>query len=257
MAAIVSQSLVGTLAAKSFSRPDGFAEFSGLRATTQKVAAPSAIQPQRRRDLRARAATVVTPKYTTMKPLGDRVLVRMETAEEMTAGGILLPTAAQTKPQGGEVISVGEGRTIGDKKIPVDIQVGAKIVYSKFAGSEVQFNGKTHLLLKEDDMVGMLTTDDIKDLKPLNDRVLIKVLGADSKTAGGVLLTESAKEKPSIGEIVAVGPGSLGEDGSRKPIELKAGNTVLYSKFGGSEFKSADGTVYMVMRSSDVMAVLS
>ncbi|KAG0513289.1 hypothetical protein BDA96_10G088800 [Sorghum bicolor] len=153
------------------------------------------------RSLVVKAATVVTPKYTSLKPLGDRVLVKLGAAEEKTVGGILLPSTAQTKPQGGEVVAVGEGRTIGDKKVAVDIKTGAQVVYSKYAGTEVEFNDSKHLILKEDDVIGILETDDAKDMKPLNDRVLIKVAEAEEKTPGGLILTETAKEKPSIGTV--------------------------------------------------------
>jgi chaperonin GroES len=66
---------------------------------------------------------VVAWQYTSLKPLGDRVLVKLGAAEEKTVGGILLPSTAQSKPQGGEVVAVGEGRTIGDKKVEVSLQV--------------------------------------------------------------------------------------------------------------------------------------
>lgn len=204
-----------------------------------------------------RAATTVAPKFTTLKPLADRVLVKVETAEEKTSGGILLPSAAQAKPQTGVIVAVGDGRKAGDKKVPVSIETGARIVYSKYAGTEVEFNGESHLLLKEDDAIGLLATDKIEDMKPLNDRVLLKVLEADNKTSGGVLLTESAKEKPVIGTVVAVGPGSVGEDGERKALEIAADNTVLYSKFAGNDFKGSDGTQFVLLRANDIMAVLS
>ncbi|CAL5051585.1 unnamed protein product [Urochloa decumbens] len=209
------------------------------------------------RSLVVKAATVVAPKYTSLKPLGDRVLVKLGASEEKTAGGILLPSTAQTKPQGGEVVAVGAGRTIGDKKIEVGIQTGAEVVYSKYAGTEVEFNDSKHLILKEDDIIGILETDDAKDMKPLNDRVLIKVAEAEETTPGGLILTETAKEKPSIGTVVAVGPGPLDDEGKRQPLSVPAGSTVLYSKYAGSEFKGADGTGYIVLRASDVMAVLS
>lgn len=204
-----------------------------------------------------RAATAVASKFTTLKPLGDRVLVKIQTAEEKTTGGILLPSSAQTKPQGGEVVAVGEGKTIGDKKIEVGLQNGKNVVYSKYAGTEIEFNGVSHVLLKEEDIVGVLETDDIQDLQPLNDRVLIKVAEAEGKTAGGVLLTDSAKEKPVIGTVKAVGPGLYGEDGTRKPLGITVGNSVMYSKYAGSDFKSTDGTQYIVVKASDVLAVLS
>ncbi|XP_071707198.1 20 kDa chaperonin, chloroplastic-like [Rutidosis leptorrhynchoides] len=208
------------------------------------------------RGLVVKAATTVAPKYATLKPLGDRVLVKINAAEEKTAGGILLPSTAQSKPQGGEVVAVGEGRTIGLHKVEVGVKTGTSVVYSKYAGTEVQFNGTNHLLLKEDDIVGILETDDIKDLKPLNDRVLIKVTEAEQTTAGGLLLTQSTKEKPSTGTVIAVGPGPLDEEGKRKELTVSAGNTVLYSKYAGNDFKGSDGSEYIAQRASDVMAVL-
>ncbi|OAY76430.1 20 kDa chaperonin, chloroplastic [Ananas comosus] len=216
------------------------------------------------RGLLVKAATVVAPK--TLDPVnevhnrqavGDRVLVKIKSSEDKTSGGILLPTTAQSKPQGGEVVAIGEGRTIGKNKIEITVKTGSQVVYSKYAGTELEFDETNHLLLKEDDIVGVLDTDDIKDLKPLGERVLIKVAEAEEKTAGGLLLTEAAKEKPSIGTVVAVGPGPLDEEGNRKPMDISPGSTVMYSKYAGSEFKSTDGSDYIALRVSDVMAVLS
>lgn len=228
--------------------------FSSVRFSSSGVAGFS---PRSVRGLTVKAATVVTPKYTSLKPLADRVLVKIKSVEEKTSGGILLPTTAQTKPQGGEVVAVGEGRTIGPNKVDISIETGAEVVYSKYAGTEVEFNGTNHLILKEDDIIGILNTDDVKDLKPLNDRVLIKISEAEEKTAGGLLLTEASKDKPSTGVVVAVGPGPLDEEGKRKPLTLSAGNTVMYSKYAGNDFKGADGSNYITLRASDVMAVLS
>uniref|UniRef100_A0A5B7A4S9 20 kDa chaperonin, chloroplastic n=1 Tax=Davidia involucrata TaxID=16924 RepID=A0A5B7A4S9_DAVIN len=236
--------------------------FEGLRPSTVRV---SSVAPLRQggltlrsfRGLVVKAATVVAPKYTSIKPLGDRVLVKIKTAEEKTIGGILLPTTAQTKPQGGEVVAVGEGKSIGKNKVDISVKTGTQVVYSKYAGTEVEFDGSNHLILKEDDIVGILETDDVKDLKPLNDRVLIKVAEAEVKTAGGLLLTEASKEKPSIGTVIAAGPGPLDEEGNRKPLSVSPGNTVLFSKYAGNDFKGSDGSDYIALRASDVMAVLS
>nr|CAN72581.1 hypothetical protein VITISV_035293 [Vitis vinifera] len=232
--------------------------FEGLRPSTVRV--PLVRLPLRAagltqrpvRGLVVRAATSIGPK-----PLADRVLVKIKTVEEKTGGGILLPTTAQTKPQGGEVVAVGEGRTVGKNKVDIGVKTGTSVVYSKYAGTELEFNGSNHLILKEDDIVGILETDDIKDLKPLNDRVLIKVAVAEEKTAGGLLLTEATKEKPSIGTVIAVGPGSLDGEGNRKPLSLSPGSTIMYSKYAGNEFKGSDGSDYIALRASDVMAVLS
>ncbi|PIA27584.1 hypothetical protein AQUCO_07600036v1 [Aquilegia coerulea] len=236
--------------------------FEGLRSSSSsnvKFASSNSGLSNKRsfRGLVVKAATVVAPKYTTVKPLGDRVLIKIKAAEEKSLGGILLPSTAQSKPQSGEVVAIGEGKTLGKTKVDSSVKTGTQVVYSKYAGTELEFNGTGHLLLKEDDIVGILETDDVKDLKPLNDRVLIKVVEAEEKTAGGLLLTEASKDKPSIGTVIAVGPGTLDEEGKKKPLSITTGNTVLYSKYAGNDFKGSDGADYIALRASDVMAVLS
>ncbi|KAL3623568.1 20 kDa chaperonin, chloroplastic [Castilleja foliolosa] len=249
--------------AASSTSAKGFTLFEGLRASN--AVRVSCFSPLKQnglslrsfRGLSVKAATTVAPKYTSLKPLGDRVLVKIKTAEEKTSGGILLPSGAQTKPQAGEVVAVGSGRAVGKNNVEISVKSGAQVVYSKYAGTEVEFDGTNHLILKEDDIVGILETDDVKDMKPLNDRVLIKVDVAEDKTAGGLYLSEASKEKPSIGTVIAVGPGPLDEEGQRKPLSVAQGNTVLYSKYAGNDFKGPDGSEYIALRFPDVMAILS
>ncbi|KAL6585692.1 20 kDa chaperonin, chloroplastic [Orobanche minor] len=251
-----------TSAAASISAK-GFTSFEGLRASnTVRMSSFSplkhdSLSVRSFRGLVVKAATTVAPKYTSLKPLGDRVLVKIKSAEEKTSGGILLPAAAQSKPEAGEVVAVGEGRAFGKNKVDISVKSGAQVVYSKYGGTEVEFGGSNHLILKEDDIVGILETDDVKDMKPLNDRVLIKVAVAEEKTAGGLYLTESSKEKPSIGTVIAVGPGSLDKEGERKPLSVAPGDTVLYSKYAGNDFSGPDGSEYIALRVSDVLAILS
>ncbi|WOL13815.1 20 kDa chaperonin, chloroplastic [Canna indica] len=230
---------------------------SALRLSFSVGPCGAALHQSSFRRLVVKAATVVAPKYTSIKPLGDRVLVKINTSEEVTIGGILLPSSSQQKPQAGEVVAVGEGRTIGNKKLQISIKEGAQVIYSRYAGTELEFNGSNHIILKEDDIVGILEAEDVKDLQPLNDRVLIKIAEAEETTPGGLLLTEASKEKPSVGTVITVGPGTLDEEGTRKPLTIASGSSVLYSKYAGSEFKSADGSTYVVLKASDVMAVLS
>ncbi|XP_074310774.1 20 kDa chaperonin, chloroplastic-like [Silene latifolia] len=205
----------------------------------------------------ASAVSVSAAKYTSIKPLGDRVLIKIKTVEEKTSSGIFLPSSAQKKEQSGEVVAVGSGKRVGDDRLPVAVEIGKEVVYSKYVGTEVEVDGLSHLIVKEDDIIGILETDDIKDLKPLNDRLLIKVAEAEQKTAGGLLLSESAKERPSIGTVVAAGPGVLDEEGNRQALPVSTGNTVMYSKYAGNDLKGADGSDYIALRVSDVMAVLS
>lgn len=92
-------------------------------------------------------------------------------------------------------------------------------------------------------------------IRPLNDRVLVKRLEEEEMTKGGIIIPDSAKEKPAEGEVVAVGPGRLNDKGARVPVELKAGNRVLFSKYGGTDVK-LDGESYLIMREDDILGVI-
>jgi chaperonin GroES len=91
--------------------------------------------------------------------------------------------------------------------------------------------------------------------RPLHDRVVVERIDADAKSAGGILIPESAQEKPSQGEIVAVGPGGRDEAGKLIPIDLKKGDRVLFGKWSGTEVK-IDGQDLLIMKESDIMGVL-
>ena len=91
--------------------------------------------------------------------------------------------------------------------------------------------------------------------RPLHDRVLVRRIEADQKTAGGIIIPDSAQEKPSEGEIVAVGNGSNGEDGSVTPLDVKAGDRVLFGKWSGTEVK-IDGEDLLIMKESDIMGII-
>ena len=91
--------------------------------------------------------------------------------------------------------------------------------------------------------------------RPLHDRVLIKRIEQDEKTAGGIIIPETAKEKPMQGEVIAVGQGAKADDGTVTPLDVKAGDTVLYGKWAGQEI-GIEGETYLVMRESDIMGIL-
>jgi chaperonin GroES len=91
--------------------------------------------------------------------------------------------------------------------------------------------------------------------RPLHDRVVVRRLEQEEKTAGGIIIPDTAKEKPQEGEVVAVGPGARDEHGELVPLELKAGDRVLFGKWSGTEVK-IDGEELMIMKESDVMGVI-
>ncbi|MGI9861580.1 co-chaperone GroES [Moorella naiadis] len=91
-------------------------------------------------------------------------------------------------------------------------------------------------------------------LKPLADRVVIKVLSGEEKTQGGIVLPDTAKEKPQEGEVVAVGPGKILDNGSRVTPEVKKGDVVVFAKYSGTEVKY-EGQEYLIIRDSDILAI--
>ena len=93
-------------------------------------------------------------------------------------------------------------------------------------------------------------------LKPLNDRVLVKRLEMEEKTAGGIYIPDSAKEKPMKGEIVAAGPGKLDDAGKRIKMSVKTGDSVLFAKYAGMEI-NIEGEEHLVMREDDILAIVS
>jgi len=91
--------------------------------------------------------------------------------------------------------------------------------------------------------------------RPLHDRVVVRRIEADEKTKGGIIIPDTAKEKPSEGEIIAVGPGGRDESGKLIPMDVKAGDRVLFGKWSGTEIK-LDGVEYLIMKESDIMGIL-
>lgn len=92
-------------------------------------------------------------------------------------------------------------------------------------------------------------------MKPLGDRVVVKPAAAEEKTKGGIILPDTAKEKPVIGEVVAVGPGKVTDDGKKVAPEVKVGDKVLYGKYSGTEV-TVEGEEYLIMREADIFAIV-
>jgi chaperonin GroES len=94
-----------------------------------------------------------------------------------------------------------------------------------------------------------------KSLKPLGNRVVVEPLEEEEITSGGIVLPETAKEKPQKGNVLAVGPGERDDDGKRIPLDVKEGDTVLFAKYAGTEIKT-DGKKMLIMRESDLLAIV-
>ncbi len=92
-------------------------------------------------------------------------------------------------------------------------------------------------------------------IRPLNDRVLVTREEEEHKSAGGIIIPDTAKEKPQRGKVVAAGPGKMGEDGKRVPLEVKAGDRILFGKYAGADIK-LDGVEHVFMREDDILSIV-
>lgn len=185
-------------------------------------------------------------KFSTVKPSGDRVLVKISTADAQSPGGILLPTNAEQAKNEGTVVDVGEVESI---------KAGDEIMYSRYAGTKMKVGEEEFIIMKETDVIGTKGAS-LADMKPTEDRILVKLAEDEGSSAGGVILTSASSEKPNVGEVLSVGPGSKGEDGKIQKPSIKAGDQVLYSKFSGVDLEDGDDKFIMI-RGTDVLAVLS
>ena len=94
-------------------------------------------------------------------------------------------------------------------------------------------------------------------LNPLGDRLVVEAIEQEDATASGILIPESAKEKPQQGNVLAAGPGRLDDDGKRIPMEVKVGDTVVYAKYAGTSFKTEDGNDILFLKEGDILAILA
>ena len=94
------------------------------------------------------------------------------------------------------------------------------------------------------------------NIKPLEDRIVVQPLDAEQTTASGLVIPDTAKEKPQEGKVIAVGPGRFNEDGARVPLDVAVGDTVIYSKYGGTEVKHG-GQEYLILSARDLLAVIA
>jgi chaperonin GroES len=119
------------------------------------------------------------------------------------------------------------------------------------AGAETGFQGQCARFINRNKWIG----ETIMRFRPLHDRVVVRRLEGDQKTAGGIIIPDTAKEKPMEGEVVSVGAGARDESGKLVPLDVKAGDRVLFGKWSGTEVK-IDGEELLIMKESDIMGVL-
>ena len=204
----------------------------------------------------------VHPFSPQLTPTGDYVLAKVAAAETTTAAGVMLPVSAQRMPTSGDVVSTGDGNLPGaTAAVPMELKAGDTILYSKFGlgCTDLLLQGDNHILLRAADVIGTMPrtgarAEDVPELKPLGDRVLLKVQESASVTAGGVVLPESAKERPMAGEVVRTGPGKWDEEaGKRVEPKVKAGDRVLFFKYAGDALETPTGEKFTVVHESDIL----
>jgi len=152
-----------------------------------------------------------------------------------------------------DATAAGDVVSVGDKCSA--LKAGDTVVSSKFGigVTDLEIRGEEYAVLKEEDIIGTFPASgasaaDVGKLQPLFDRVLVRVAEAKAATKGGVLLPESAKEKPVVGTVVAAGPGKKDE-----PMALKAGDSVVYFKYAGDKMMDDKGVEFIVLHASDVL----
>lgn len=211
-------------------------------------------------------ATTIPAGFSKIEPKGERVLVKVAEQEQKTKGGILLPVSAQKRPTSGDVVSLGDGRAADGSVREFALKPGQTVLYSKFGFmyTDLKLGEDEFILIREDDVIGVMPrpnalADDVPELVPLGDRVLVKVEEAADVTIGGVVLPDSAKERPLSGTVVRTGPGKYDPEaeGKRKAMVVKPGDKVLYFKYAGDNMETPDGAKYVVLREDDILTRLA
>jgi chaperonin GroES len=189
-----------------------------------------------------------------IRPLNTRIVIRPDDPEERSKGGIIIPDNLKERPARGTVVSKGPGMLMktGSRWPMPPIENGDKVLYSKFAGTELKVDGVLHLVLRDDDIMAVGRGE---KLQPVGDRVLVRIDKAADRTGGGIIIPDSAKEKPLMGEVMAVGEGKPVEDGTLFPLDVQVGNRVHIAKYSGIEVL-VEGEKYTIFREDDLLGVI-
>lgn len=191
-----------------------------------------------------------------LKPSSHNILVKIAEASDKTAGGIILPDQAQEKPNFGEAVETGPGKILGNGvKVPMHIEKGDTILYGKYGGTSLTYDGEKHIVINQDDVLCKFKSGQytVEACEPVFDRVLVKVGEIPDETEFGLIISNNAKEKPTFGEVVAVGPGRFMENGEMEPGSISIGEQVYYSSYAGTNITLEDEE-YVVVRVADIFA---
>ncbi|CAN8062070.1 unnamed protein product [Agarophyton chilense] len=193
-----------------------------------------------------------------LQPVAHNILVKVAEAPDSTAGGLFLAASAKEKPTYGEAIGVGPGKYFPNgQKVPMDIEKGDYVLYGKYGGTDLDYDGDKHTIITQDDILCKLENGqyDASAVLPVQDRLLVKVDQAPEETSSGILLSKTSQDKSTSGKIVAMGPGRFMENGKMEPLAFSIGDTVYYGKYSGAEVEFG-GEAHMMIRMADVYAKL-
>jgi chaperonin GroES len=241
--------MIGFLSTPVFRLPSGR---SRTAPSLQKRAACSASASTATEKHELDGAVIIGP----FKPAGHHILVKTAAAEETTSGGLILSGTAKDKPTYGKAVAVGPGRYFPmGGLIPMAVSEGDTVLYAKYGGTEVKYDGERHMLVTQDDVLcvldgGKYETDAVR---PFHDRILVKLDKQAEELQSGILLTSGSTEKPSTGMVTAIGEGRVMENGELEPVSVKIGDKVLYGQYAGTEVKFGDDACIFV-RINEVLA---
>lgn len=191
-----------------------------------------------------------------LKPVGHHIFVKVAKPAETTSGGLILSGGAKDKPTHGTAVAVGPGKYFpAGGLIPMAVSEGDTVMFSRFGNQDIKFDGEKHTLIPQDDVLCLLEGGALEAsaVRPIHDRLLVKLDKPAEELDSGILLSTGGADKPTSGEVIAIGTGRVMENGEIEPLPVKAGDKVLYGQYAGTEIKLGDEE-YIVIRVSDIYA---
>ncbi len=159
------------------------------------------------------------------------------------------------------ITSLGDVMGLGTECI--SLEKGNTVLCNKFGigCTDLEMNDDSYIVIKEQDLIGTFpgsgaTAADIPKMQPLGDRILIKPMEVSNTSAGGIMRTAGAMERPSTATVIAAGPGKKGEDGELVPMTIKKGDKVMFFKYAGDKMYDTEGMEYIVVREMDILATM-
>ncbi len=190
-------------------------------------------------------------------PITNNVLIRVKEQNEFTTGGVFIPELAKERPTEGVVIATGSGKiTETGETQSLSARVGDNVMYGKYDGTELKYNGVQHQIIKDEDILFTYSENlTPQSVRCVRDNVLLRLPVVEVTSDTGVILTTSkSKEKRAdCGEVVNIGPGRKTLTGSDIPIPLQIGDHVRFRNFAGTDIK-LDSQEYLVVKFSDILA---